>query len=97
MEPYRFTLYVAGESPRSERVRQNLAAIAAAHLGDDFSITTVDVLSDPEAAELNHILTTPTVVRTSPSPPRRVTGDLSDAPRVLSALDLPYPVPGVRT
>jgi circadian clock protein KaiB len=48
----------------------------------------VDVVHDPDAAEHARILTTPTVVREHPAPPRRVTGDLGDAARVLAALDL---------
>ena len=39
----------------------------------------------PEAAR---VLTTPTVVKEFPGPARRATGDLSDAERVLYALDL---------
>lgn len=89
MDRYHFTLYVAGSSGRSDQARRNLEALASGHLGGRAEITTIDVLADPEAAESNRILTTPTVVRTRPAPPRRVTGDLSNLPGVLAALDLP--------
>jgi circadian clock protein KaiB len=91
MQRYHFTLYVAGTSGRSEQARRNLEALARAHLGGHCDITTVDVLTDPEAAEAHRILTTPTVVRTHPAPARRVTGDLSNVTSVLHALDLPTP------
>lgn len=93
MDRYHFTLYVAGSSGRSEQARRNLEALAAGHLGGQADITTIDVLSDPEAAETHRILTTPTVVRTRPAPARRVTGDLSNVASVVAALDLPPLVP----
>lgn len=89
MDRYQFTLYIAGSSGRSELARRNLEALAAEHLDGRAEITTVDILRDPEAAEVGRILTTPTVVRTCPEPVRRVTGDLSNLASVAAALDLP--------
>ena len=89
MERFHFTLYVAGSSYRSQQALANLRRLADACLGADYDLDTVDVLADPQAAEENRILTTPTVIRSVPSPARRVTGDLSDPQLVVAALDLP--------
>jgi circadian clock protein KaiB len=84
----RLKLFVAGDSPRARDAAANLARACAA-LGEVAAqIETVDVLLDPSAADEYRVLTTPTVVRVSPAPRRRVTGDLRDVSQVLVALDL---------
>lgn len=82
------TLYVAGDTPRSRQAVANLQRMCAELLGGRAECATVDVTADPEIAERERILTTPTVIRENPPPRRRVTGDLSDLTRVIAALDL---------
>lgn len=84
----RLTLYVAGSSARSESAIDNLRRLCRSELGGEAEFAVVDVTRDPERAETARILTTPTVVRESPPPARRVTGDLSNATQVLSGLGL---------
>jgi circadian clock protein KaiB len=91
MSRYRFTLYVAGDTARSQQAYACLRRICGDRLGDAYELAVVDVTRDPDAAEAQRILTTPTVVKESPEPRRRITGDLSDADRVLAGLGL---VPG---
>ena len=86
MDALQLTLYVAGDTPRSRQAMANLERICAELLGGRAKCATIDVLDSPEVADAERILTTPTLVRESPTPRRRVTGDLSDAQRVLSAL-----------
>ena len=83
---YRFTLYVAGDSPRSMQAIRNLRGLGDARLKGGYDYAVIDVLTDPESAESARILTTPTLVKDFPTPPRRVTGDLSDHDQVLAAL-----------
>ena len=88
----RLKLFIAGNSPRAREAAANLAR-AVRELADDAArVDTVDVLEHPEQADEYRILTTPTVVRVSPAPRRRVTGDLGDIAQVLAALAL-YPPP----
>jgi circadian clock protein KaiB len=91
MTRHRFTLYVAGDSARSQLAYANLRRICAQALGDGFEIEVVDVVRRPEAADEHRILTTPTVVKEAPEPRRRITGDLSSADKVLAGLGM---VPG---
>lgn len=88
MARYLFRLFVAGRSSRSQQAIANLRRIGEERLHGQYELVVVDVLSDPESAESARVLTTPTVVKDAPGPSRRVTGDLSDAERVLYALDL---------
>lgn len=91
MAPVRLTLYVAGDSLRSEQAIANLRRIVAAGVEGEAQVSVVDVLQHPERAEAARILTTPTVVREAPAPARRVTGDLSDLRTVVAALGLRRP------
>lgn len=85
----RFTLYVAGDTYRSQRAIANLRRLGEQRLSGKYECTVVDVQRDPEAAERDRILTTPTLIKVSPGPPRRVTGDLTDFEQILVALSLP--------
>jgi circadian clock protein KaiB len=89
MSRFRFTLYVAGDTARSQLAYDSLRRICAEALDDGaWEVALVDVTRDPDAAERERILTTPTVVKEEPAPRRRITGDLSDARRVLSGLGM---------
>jgi circadian clock protein KaiB len=51
------------------------------------------VLEQPQAAEDDRILATPTLIKQLPLPLRRVIGDLSDKEKVLFGLEV-RPLPG---
>lgn len=95
MASVEFVLYVAGDTPRSRQAVANLHRLGAQELRGDYRLQVVDVVADPEAAERERILTTPTVVKTAPQPSRRVTGDLSDLVRVFDALALQSDAPEI--
>jgi circadian clock protein KaiB len=88
MEKHLLTLYVTGQTPRSLRAIAALREICERELQDRYELTVVDVLEQPQLAEDQKILATPTVVRELPPPMRRLIGDLSDSERVLLGLDL---------
>jgi circadian clock protein KaiB len=48
----------------------------------------IDVLEQPQLAEDEKILATPTLIKRLPPPLRRVIGDLSDKDKVLIGLEL---------
>lgn len=87
-EHYRLTLFVSGRSSRSIRTIANLRRICRELLEDRHELEVVDVCDQPERAEAEKILLTPTLVRQEPSPRRRIVGDLSDLDTVLYGLDL---------
>lgn len=88
MNHYQITLYITGYTPRSERALATLRYISEELLGGNCNITIVDVLEQPEIAEAERIMATPTVIKHSPPPHRRVIGDLSDVQRVAEWLGL---------
>ena len=85
---FKFRLYVAGDAPNSAQARANLDAICRSYLPDWHDIEVVDVLREPKRALDDRILMTPTLVKLSPSPSRRIVGTLSQREPVLQALGL---------
>lgn len=83
----RLVLYVTGDTTRSAEAIANLQEIQRL-LSGRCEITVIDVLEHPELAERERILATPTLVKSSPPPSRRLIGDLSDQTLVLSLLDV---------
>jgi circadian clock protein KaiB len=95
MNKYVLKLYITGQTPRSERAIANLRDICEAEFEGRYELTIVDVLERPQLAEDDKILATPTLIKVSPPPARRVIGDLMDTDRVLNGLDV-YLGGGVR-
>ena len=80
-------LYIAGRSVRSERALSNMKRIGDRDL-QDYELTVIDVLERPDEAEKAGILATPTLVKESPLPTRRIIGDLSNEEKVLEGLSI---------
>jgi circadian clock protein KaiB len=79
-------LYVSGDSPRSQQAIRHLRRLDATDLAGRYDLEVVDVLERPELAEADRVMATPTLLRISPAPCRRILGDLGDLDRLLQAL-----------
>jgi circadian clock protein KaiB len=86
---WKFSLYVAGDTARSDSAIRSLEQICNSHLGNDYAIKVIDLLKHPELARQHQILALPAVIRTYPLPERRVIGDLSRTDLVVAFLELP--------
>ena len=84
----KFRLYIAGDAQNSAQAIANLTAICRAHLPDRHEIELVDVFLEPKRALADGILMTPTLIKLSPAPVRRIVGTLSQRTPVLHALGL---------
>ncbi len=84
----RLRLYVTDSTVLSERAIANLSALRDGVLAGQYDLEVIDVLEHPEAAEAGRIVATPTLVRLTPEPVRRLVGDLSDRTVVLASLGL---------
>ncbi len=85
---YRFRLYVAGDAPNSAQAQANLMALCQTNLPDRYEIEVVDVLKTPILALNDNVLMTPTLLKLSPTPIRRIVGSLSQMQTVLDTLGL---------
>ena len=85
---YRLRLFVTGMTPRSARAIQNIRAICEDHLQGHYDLVVIDIYQHPEHVKAEQIVVTPTLVKRSPIPVRKLIGDLSDVGRVLIGLDI---------
>ena len=84
----KFRLYVAGDGPNSLQAVANLNALCSSRLPGRHSIEIVDVFREPHRALTDGILLTPTLVKISPAPVRRIVGTLSETERLTRMLGL---------
>ena len=85
---YILKLYITGQTANSQRALRNLKDILDNELKGLYELKIIDVLENPQLAEDDKILATPTLARTLPAPVRKIIGDLSDKEKVLLGLDL---------
>jgi circadian clock protein KaiB len=93
LSKYLLTLYVTGTSPRANIAIGNLQRICEQELEGQYELEVVDVLENPQRAEDEKILATPTLIKQLPPPLRRVIGDLSDKDKVLLGLEVRIQAP----
>ena len=85
---YILKLYVAGNTPNSVRALNTLKEILANEFKGVYALKVIDVLKQPQLAEEDKILATPTLAKILPPPLTKIIGYLSDREKVLIGLDL---------
>jgi len=85
---FKFCLYVADNAPNSSQAKTNLSHFCQRHLPDEHEIEVVDVFKQPRRGLAEGIILTPTLVKLSPLPVRRIIGSLSNTQILLDALGL---------
>ena len=83
---YIFRLFVSGHNIDTERTLQILHRLLEQSLGHPYTLKVIDIFKHPEQAEANSISATPTLIRISPQPIKRIVGELDDVERVLKLL-----------
>jgi circadian clock protein KaiB len=84
----KFRLYVTGGTENSLQALSNLTALCRRHLENRHEIEIVDVFLEPGRALEDRIFMTPTLVKLSPEPLRRIIGTLSQTQSITQALGL---------
>jgi circadian clock protein KaiB len=88
MTKYILKLFVNADHPRSKSAIENLRQICESELKGRYELVIVDVMQEPERAEEDQVMTTPTLVMELPGPLRTVIGDLGDKEKVLKGLQV---------
>ena len=88
MEKYFFRLFIIKKMPASERAYRNLLNTCESELKGLYRLEVIDVLENPQLAEDEQIVATPTLIKQLPPPARRILGDLCNKERVLKGLDI---------
>lgn len=82
-------LFVSGHSAVTEQVLTTLQGVLEGSRYQPYTLQMVDVSKHPEQAEADQIAATPTLVRVSPRPVRRLVGELDNPRAILSLLSDP--------
>jgi len=91
MSQYQFKLFVTGETVHAAAARATVDRLCEALQIEACAVRIIDVLQEPDLAAADRIIATPTLIRTSPQPERRVIGDLSDLDTLLKTMRLSDP------
>jgi circadian clock protein KaiB len=87
-EKWELRLYIAGGNPRSVAAFANLKKICETHLPGQYRIEVINLLETPKLSRDDQIIAIPTLVRSLPTPIRKVIGDLSNTEKTLVGLQL---------
>lgn len=85
---YVLKLYVTEITPAIQQAIDTLTNFCEDELTQCYDFRVIDIRENPQLAEDERILATPTLIKELPPPIRRVIGDLSDREKVLLGLDL---------
>jgi circadian clock protein KaiB len=85
---YRLRLFVTGATPNSSRAIANIKEICEGHLRGKYELEIIDVYQQPFIAEREQLIALPMLIKHSPSPKRRLIGDMSDTEKVLRGLNV---------
>jgi len=86
MDSYILKLFISGTSMRSRKAKEYAEKLAEKR--NDISLKVIDVIETPDPAEDYKVMATPTLIRTSPLPERRIIGGLQNMDKVIEFLDL---------
>lgn len=85
---YVLRLYIAGASRLSQETVARIRSLCDSYLRDRYAFEVIDVFERPDLAERDKIIATPTLIRATPPPVRKIVGNLSDEEKLLAGLDL---------
>lgn len=86
---YILRLFVSGHSQATTEALTTLHQLLEQKLSDSYTLKVVDIMKHPEQAELNQVSATPTLVRLSPEPVRRIVGEWENWDRILKLIATP--------
>ncbi len=79
---FKLKLYIAGKTKVARMLYEKLYEYYNTITPGLYHLECIDLLSHPESAHTDGILATPTLIKLSPDPIRKVIGDLSNMKRV---------------
>lgn len=88
MVKHKLRLFITGQSAISLKAKDNLYSFCESYLKDSYELKVIDVLKEPESAENEKILATPTVIKDQPTPSLRVIGDMTAYDKISQGLNI---------
>ena len=87
---YQLRLYITGATYHSMLAVKNIKALSEKYLKGSCSLEIIDIYQQPQLATEMQIIATPTLIKLSPLPIKRLIGDMSDTRTVLASLNIQY-------
>lgn len=81
-------LYIAGASANSVRAVANLREICEKYIKERYTLRVIDVHQEKSLAQKEQLVALPLLIKSRPSPERRLIGDMSDTQKVLKGLGI---------
>ena len=88
MKSYHLQLFITGKTSRSELAIQSVKKLCEDLFEEGLQFEVIDVLEDPDIAEEQKVIATPTLIKFSPPPVKRLIGDFADTQVVKKHLDM---------
>jgi circadian clock protein KaiB len=85
-EGYNLRLFISSQNDSAEKTLSNLHQLLEERLTNPYTLKVIDVAKNPEQAIIHRVITTPTLIRVSPAPIKRIVGQLDDISRVLQII-----------
>lgn len=86
IEAYNLRLFISSQNDSAERTLSNLHQLLEERLTNPYTLKVIDIAKNPEQAVMHRVITTPTLIRVSPAPIKRIVGQLDDISRVLQII-----------
>ena len=85
-EKYILHLYISRNNHSAEQTLSSIHQLLEEGLTSPYTLKIIDIAKNPEQTIAHQILTTPTLIRVSPKPTRRIVGQLHDIERILNII-----------
>ncbi len=85
---YVLSLYVAGMTPKSIRAIEKLRETCEKNLRGHYKLEIIDITKNPELAQKENIVASPTLIKRLPLPVRNLIGDMTDKDKLYFGLEL---------
>lgn len=83
---YIIQLFISSNDSNAEQTLSNIHQLLEERLTDSYTLKVIDVAKHPEQATIHHITATPTLVKISPKPTKRIVGPLNDIQRIFDII-----------
>ena len=87
-EHYYLKLFVTGSTSKSLAAITLVKALCEEELAGRYTLQVIDVHQQPDLAERDQIIALPTLLKTLPTPLRKVLGSFSEKEKVLAVLGI---------
>lgn len=83
---YILRLFISGSNPSAEQVLADIHQLLERGLAVPYTLKVIDLDKHPQQGHIEGVMATPTLIRVSPTPVKRVVGELNNVRRVLEII-----------